>query len=134
VLDALRRHDPVSTAATLPAARASREIVRHLWDTLPDESEAFVFASPRDLVSRGAWCLDRIANPAVTLHLGWDDMCFRSTLRAAWSAWPEFASSSTDAFNCCIYPDSFDWHIVCAGVHLYPMDNTSEASVLMRGT
>src|SRR5687768_13250018 len=80
VLDALRRHDPASTAATLPAARASREIVRHLWDTLPDESEAFVFASPRDLVSRGAWCLDRIANPAVTLHLGWDDMCFRSTL------------------------------------------------------
>jgi hypothetical protein len=123
-LQALLTCDPTTAIASLKHSRTSRrQTVRRLWDALPDESDAYSFKSIDELVASGSWCLAGLGDPTVTLHLGWDELCFLATLQAAWSAWPAFASSSVDAFNCCIYPESLEWYIVRAGTHLYPMEH-----------
>jgi hypothetical protein len=121
IVEALRAVDAAATEAGLPALLASRELVAHLWEALPEERQAYEFPTPEALVADGAWCLSGLGNPRVTLHLGWGALCFDCSLAAAWEAWPKFCSLSTDTFNAVVYPESLDWALVRSGRRLYPL-------------
>jgi hypothetical protein len=121
ILGPLRELDPQASEASLAATMASKRLVEQIWKALPGEERAHVYGSPEDLVTQGGWCLARLGSPRVTLHLGWQELCFDCSLDAAWRAWPRFCSVATDAYNAVIYPETLSWALVRAGRHLYPL-------------
>lgn len=132
VLKALHAYDPESALLTLPDAWASRELAGRLWKALPDESDAYAFESVEALTAAGEAVLEAPPGDPVTLHLGWDTFAVRTTLQAAWHAWPHFHDVSIDAHNVLVYPDSVRWYIARAGTHLYPMTCASGPEPVLR--
>ncbi len=121
ILAGLRSIDPLAEAAPLATLLASKAMVRELWQLAPDESQAFRFDSPEALTTDGRWSIESFGPSPVTLHLGWDCLCFLCSLEAAWSAWPLFCRATTDTFNAAVYPETLEWVVLRAGSHLYPL-------------
>jgi hypothetical protein len=122
IMNSLRRIDPNSNTLTLGDAIASRQMIKKLWDFLPEEADAFSYESIDRLTSDGRDLLPANIDSSVILHVGWDVLSFKTTLRAAWEGYPTFCELDIETFNICIYPDSFKWYVICAGHHFYPMD------------
>lgn len=132
---ALLSIDPNSRPTTTEESKAFQTVAKHLWELLPDENDSYTYDSPADLLSRGSWCLQGLGNPNVVFQLGWSGISFHTSLQAAWTAWPIFASHNTDTFNSCIFPESLAWYLIRAGRHLYPMQCSSPTTpILMRET
>jgi hypothetical protein len=121
ILTDLRSVDPLADVAPLATLLASKAVVSDLWQLAPDESQAFRFASPEALANEGRWSIAGLGCPRVTLHLGWDNLCFLCSLEASWSAWPLFCHLTTETFNAAVYPDTLEWVVLRAGSHLYPL-------------
>jgi hypothetical protein len=121
ILADLRSVDPLAEVAPLAALLASKAVVAELWRLAPDESQAFRFDSPEALATEGRWSIEGFGAPRVTLHLGWDNLCFLCSLEASWSAWPLFCRLTTETFNAAVYPDTLDWVFLRAGSNLYPL-------------
>lgn len=122
VLAALRVFDPDVAPLDLTAARVSHTIAASLWQALPDEHEARAFESEELLTANGASVLPHDTAERITLHLGFHHLAVRTTVEAAWHAWPGFCRvDAVETYNTCMYPDSLRWYIVRAGTHLYPM-------------
>ncbi len=121
ILTDLRSVDPLAEVAPLATLLASKSVVSDLWKLAPDESQAFRFESPEALTTEGGWSIESFGSPRVTLHLGWDNLCFLCSLDASWSAWPLFCHLTTDTFNAAVYPDTLEWAVLRAGSHLYPL-------------
>jgi hypothetical protein len=122
ILSELLQIDAKASLLSIDKAIASRILVKKLWDVLPDEEDSYQFNDIDDQTNKATEYLpigDFTQN--VTLHLGWDVMSFVCSLEAAWFAWKNFNTLSTDTFNCCIYPDNLEWYIIRAGNNLYPM-------------
>jgi hypothetical protein len=121
ILSALQVVDPAASVLPLDQALASRELVLQLWKLLPEETDAYHFDSPEALTENGKAWIEPRANQRVTLHLGWDVLCFSTTVAAAWETWPRFCQRTTDTYNTCLYPEALDWYLIRAGNFLYPM-------------
>jgi hypothetical protein len=121
VLAALREIDAAAALLPLPEAWASRELAERLWNALPDESEGYAFSTVAEMTAAGQAMVAALPDEGVVLHLGWDSFAIRTTLRAAWDAWPRFCDVSIAAHNALVYPDSLRWYVVRAGACLYPM-------------
>lgn len=132
ISSALASLDPDSRISTIQEALTAQRIVKRLWDLLPNEFYSYTYSSPAQIVSQGSWCLRGLGNPLVLFQLGWGALSFRTTLQAAWKAWPNFADLCTETFNTCIVPDSMEWYLIRAGRHLYPMRcSSSETPTLI---
>ncbi|MFA6956484.1 MAG: hypothetical protein WC538_11495 [Thermoanaerobaculia bacterium] len=127
ILAALREIDPSSSVVDMAGAMSARVLVKRLWDLLPDEHHAYAFESLDELITQGSWCLNGLGDPRVTLCLGWDGLSVHSSLHAAWTAWPRFASLNTATFNSLIVPESLAWYIARSGQRLYPMNCSASA-------
>jgi|GEM_PF-6798480 len=122
ILNSLCKVAPESSLLNLGDAVVSRKMIKKLWDCLPEEVDAFTYDSIDELTSAGRDLLPANMDATVVLHCGWDVLSFRTTLRAAWEGYSTFCNIDTETFNICIYPDSLEWYVICAGRHLYPMD------------
>ena len=122
IMNSVCKISPNSNLLMLGEAFVSRQMIKKLWDYLPEEVDAFSYESIDRLTSVGRDFLPTNMDSTVILHVGWDVLSFRTTLRAAWEGYPTFCNLDIEAFNICIYPDSVKWYVICAGQHLYPMD------------
>lgn len=132
ILAELFKIDRNASLLTTENSIASRTLVKKLWDALPDEHESYQFNGTSEQTAHAAASLP-VADPAqnVTLHLGWDLLCFSCSFKAAWHAWDNFNTINTDTFNSCIYPEDLEWYIVRAGNNLYPMNYSDDGYVLL---
>jgi hypothetical protein len=124
ICHALTVYDSESRPATLEESLVSKHNIKILWDALPNEWLSYTYEAPEDHCAKGFWCLNGLGNPIVTLHLGYETLCFVTTLKAAWAVWHLFdrLDNVHEGGNACIYPSNFDWYLIRAGSSLYPME------------
>jgi hypothetical protein len=132
ILSTLQTVDPNAALVPVPLAIASKALIKHLWQVLPAEYNAYRFASVEHLVAEGQWCIAPYGQDRITFHCGWDVVAYTTTTQAAWTTWPLFANLNLDTYNCCIYPESLAWYIIRAGWYLYPVDCSDTQAILMR--
>lgn len=131
ILSELLQRDAKAFVLSTDRSVASRALIKKLWDALPDEQYSYQFNNTGEQTEKGKAYLPQDLTQTVTMHLGWDVMCFTCSLEAAWFAWNNFNTMNTDTFNCCIYPAGLEWYIIRAGNALYPMMYSEEGYVLM---
>jgi hypothetical protein len=133
VLTALSTIDPSAHLLSLEKALISRTVSKKLWDSLPPEHLSYQFGSIEALKNSGQEFLgDKYESPII-LHCGWDVLAFATTVRAAWETMENYYQLTTESYNICLYPESFDWFVIRAGKNLYPMDcMTSETAKLVK--
>lgn len=126
--------DPGAALLPIEKAVASRALVKQLWELLPEEKNCYAFEGVEEQTLTGRALLPATdALQPVTLHLGWDVLGFSCSLEAAWTGWKNFHTlTTTESFNCCIYPTHLEWYVVRAGYNLYPMRFTSSRYELVR--
>lgn len=122
ILGELHSIDLNATQRPAAVSLASRNLVKELWGNLPEEHSALKFNDIREQTEKGKNRLPtRNFDEIITVHFGWDILCFECSLGAAWNSWINFCGNSPETFNCCIYPNDLDWFIIRAGTNLYPM-------------
>lgn len=122
ILDALHVFDENAKLLSLEEAINSRDLIKKFWDALPNEYYAFHYESIDEMIRDGEKFLPSDKKIQITLHLGWEVLSFSTTLEAAWKGHPKFFELNTETYNSCIYPGSFEWYVIRAGRHLYPMN------------
>jgi hypothetical protein len=122
ILVALSPLDPLVQPLALEKARVSRTVINTLWDALPPEHLAYQCSSIEALKMRGQQFLSDKLDTPIILHCGWDMVAFATTVRAAWETMETYYHLSTEGYNTCMYPESFNWFVIRAGKNLYPMD------------
>src|SRR5690349_3263365 len=116
VLSGILMIDPSATVHPTEKAIASRSLVKKLWEMLPGEEQSYQFSDIAEQTKEGVAFLRSYAfSQPVTLHLGWDLLCFSCTLKAAWESWNYFSELNNDTYNACIYPADIGWYVVRAG-------------------
>lgn len=125
-LSHLQTIDPDARVLPPNEVLVSCEVIRRLWEWLPDEYEACHFQSLAQQHAAVEPFMKQFGeNCPVILHLGHSSIGFATTLRAAWFAWDQFCDLTTETYNVCIYSRNFEWYVVRAGRwHVYPMDCT----------
>jgi hypothetical protein len=125
--------DPNAALCPVEKAIASRSLVKKFWDMLPGEEDCYSFTDIEEQSSTGkSLLLQPDFSQVVTLHLGWDLLCFSCTFEAAWDSWASFNTLNTDTFNACIYPSNLEWFVIRAGNNLYPMQFAGERYEIIR--
>jgi len=128
ILNNLRKIDKEATILSLEDAIASQELIKKLWEFLPDEYEAYKYDGEDEQIAKGVIFLSKKSlSTKVNIHFGWDLLSFNTTLEAAWYAWKYFFYlDSIHTYNNCIYPEKIDWYFIRAGKNLYPMEFNEE--------